>query len=208
MNGVTEDHHPARFPVQYVIRPQTTELHDYRGYAGKITSGVFRKGDAVTVYPSGETSTIEAIESAEKHYDQAISPMSVVLHLATDVDISRGDLIVRSNTQPISTQTVEAMLCWMDAKEFTVGNKYVLQVGTFRTRCSVRDITYQLNVNTYEETEGVDSLKLNDLAKIVLRTAQPVSFDPYATNRATGGAILIDETSNVTVGALMLIGEA
>ncbi|GAB3957893.1 GTP-binding protein [Spirosoma harenae] len=207
-HGETEDHHPARFPVQYVIRPQTADLHDYRGYAGKITSGLFRKGDSITILPSGETSTIDAIEIAEKQYNEAAVPMSVVMHLATDVDISRGDLIVRSNSQPISSQTVEAMLCWMDTKEFKVGNKYVLQVGTFRTRCSVRDIAYQLNVNTYEETEDVESLKLNDLAKVILRTAQPISFDPYPKNRATGGAILIDETSNVTVGALMLVGEA
>ncbi|GAB3013969.1 sulfate adenylyltransferase subunit 1 [Spirosoma pulveris] len=198
----------ARFPVQYVIRPQTPELHDYRGYAGKITSGQFRKGDAITVFPSGETSTIDAIEIAETHLEEAATPMSVVLHLATDVDISRGDLIVRSDSQPLSSQTVEAMLCWMDSKEFKVGNKYVLQVGTFRARCSVREIAYQVNVNTYEQIEGVEQLRLNDLAKVVLRTAQPISFDPYATNRASGGAILIDETSNVTVGALMLVGEA
>lgn len=197
----------ARFPVQYVIRPQTAELHDYRGYAGKITSGQFRKGDSITVFPSGETSIIDAIEIAETHLDEATTPMSVVLHLATDVDISRGDLIVRSDSQPISSQTVEGMLCWMDSEEFTVGNKYVLQVGTFRTRCSVREIAYQLNVNTYEQIEGVQQLRLNDLAKVVLRTAQPISFDPYTTNRASGGAILIDETSNVTVGALMLVGE-
>ncbi len=199
---------PARFPVQYVIRPQTAALPDYRGYAGKITSGTFRKGDAVTVLPSGETSTIDAIEMADKHHDEATAPLSVVLHLADNRDISRGDLIVRSNSLPISSQTVEAMLCWMDAKAFSVGNKYILQVGTARTRCSVRSITYLLNVNTYAHTEGVESLQLNDLAKVVLRTAQPISFDPYARNRATGGAILIDETSNVTVGALMLIGEA
>ncbi|AKD55345.1 sulfate adenylyltransferase subunit 1 [Spirosoma radiotolerans] len=198
----------GRFPVQYVIRPQTPELHDYRGYAGKITSGQFRKGDSITVFPSGETSTIDAIEIAETHLDEAFTPMSVVLHLATDVDISRGDLIVRSDNQPLSSQTVKAMLCWMDSKEFKVGNKYVLQVGTFRTRCSVREIAYQLNVNTYEQIEGVEQLRLNDLAKVVLRTAQPISFDPYTTNRASGGAILIDETSNVTVGALMLVGEA
>ena len=198
----------GRFPVQYVIRPQTADRPDYRGYAGKITSGTFRKGDAITVLPSGETSTIDAIEIADQHYDEATAPMSVVLHLADDRDISRGDLIVRSDSLPVSSQTVEAMLCWMDAKEFKVGNKYVLQAGTARTRCSVREIAYQLNVNTYEHTEGVDNLKLNDLAKVVLRTAQPVSFDPYTNNRATGGAILIDETSNVTVGALMLIGEA
>jgi sulfate adenylyltransferase subunit 1 len=199
---------PGRFPVQYVIRPQTAELHDYRGYAGKIISGLFRQGDAITVFPSGETSTIDAIEIAGTHLDEAEAPQSVVLHLSNDVDISRGDLIVRSDALPTNSQTVEAMLCWMDTKEFKAGNKYVLQVGTSRTRCSVREIAYQLNVNTYEKKEGVDSLKLNDLAKVVLRTAQPISFDPYQQNRATGGAILIDETSNVTVGALMLVGEA
>jgi sulfate adenylyltransferase subunit 1 len=199
---------PGRFPVQYVIRPQTAELHDYRGYAGKITSGLFRKGDSITVLPSGESSTIDAIEIAGTHLDEAEAPQSVVLHLSNDVDISRGDLIVRSDALPTNSQTVEAMLCWMDTKEFKAGNKYVLQVGTSRTRCSVREIAYQLNVNTYEKKEGVDSLKLNDLAKVVLRTAQPISFDSYQQNRATGGAILIDETSNVTVGALMLVGEA
>ncbi|WP_128544013.1 sulfate adenylyltransferase subunit 1 [Larkinella soli] len=198
----------ARFPVQYVIRPQTADLHDYRGYAGKITSGIFRRGDAVTVLPSGETSTIDAIEIAEFQFEEAFAPMSVVLHLADDVDVSRGNLIVKRENQPIVSQNVEAMLCWMDTKELKIGSKYTLQHGTFRTRCVIRNIVYQLNVNTYEETEGVESLKLNDIAKVVLKSAQPVSFDPYAVNRVNGGAILIDETSNVTVGALMFSGEA
>ena len=199
---------PGRFPVQYVIRPQTTELHDYRGYAGKITSGIFRKGDAVTILPSGETSTIDAIEVAEVHLEEAHAPMSVVLHLADDVDVSRGNLIVPSDNQPVVSQNLEAMLCWMDTKELKIGGKYTLQHGTFRTRCVIRDIVYGLNVNTYEQLEGVESLKLNDIAKVILKTAQPVSFDPYQKNRVNGGAILIDETSNVTVGALMLSGEA
>nr|WP_293842120.1 GTP-binding protein [uncultured Arsenicibacter sp.] len=194
----------ARFPVQYVIRPQTPDLHDYGGYAGKITSGIFRKGDAVTVLPSGETSTVEAIEFFEEVKDEAFAPMSVILHLADDIDISRGNLIVKSDSQPVVTQNIEAMLCWMDTKELKVGSKYTLQHGTFRARCVVRDIAYQLNVNTYEETEGVESIKLNDIARVVLKTSQPISFDPYTKNRVNGGAILIDETSNVTVGALML----
>jgi len=198
----------SRFPVQYVIRPQTAELHDYRGYAGKVASGSFRPGDAVTILPSGETSTIDAIEFAGDHLAEAVASQSVILHLADDVDISRGDLLVRTNSQPITTQTAEAMLCWMDSKELRVGNKYVLQVGTARTRCSVREIAYQLNVNTYAHNEDAQVLRLNDMGKITLRTAQPISFDPYPENRATGGAILIDETSNVTVGALMLIGDA
>ncbi|AQG78774.1 sulfate adenylyltransferase subunit 1 [Spirosoma montaniterrae] len=207
---ISDDVNPAqgRFPVQYVIRPQTAELPDYRGYAGKVTSGTFRVGDAITVLPSGETSVIDGIELAGQSLQEAGASQSVILHLADDVDISRGDLIVRTDNQPVTSQTIEAMLCWMDTKPLSVGSKYVLQVGTARTRCSVRQIAYQLNVDTYDHTEDVDSLKLNDLANVVLRTAQPISFDPYQQNRATGGAILIDETSNVTVGALMLVGEA
>ena len=180
-DGEPRDHHPARpglarFPVQYVIRPQTADLPDYRGYAGKITSGLFRKGDAVTVLPSGATSTIDAIEIAEEQLDEAATPMSVVLHLATDIDISRGDLIVRSDNPPLSSQSIEAMLCWMDTKEFKTGNKYILQVGTSRTRCSIREISYQLNIETYEQIEGVESLKLNDLAKsgVTHRPTRPV----------------------------------
>ncbi len=198
----------SRFPVQYVIRPQTAEFPDYRGYAGKVASGSFRPGDAITILPSGETSTIDAIELGGHHLTEAVASQSVILHLADDVDISRGDLVVRTNSQPLTTQTVEAMLCWMDTKELRVGNKYVLQVGTARTRCSVREIAYQLNVNTYAHNKEAGLLRLNDMGKVTLRTAQPISFDPYPGNRATGGAILIDETSNVTVGALMLIGDA
>ncbi|MEZ0610701.1 sulfate adenylyltransferase subunit 1 [Fibrella sp. WM1] len=204
----TTNHTLGRFPVQYVLRPQTAELPDYRGYAGKITSGTFRLGEAVTVLPSGETSTISRIESNEQDIQEATVNQSVILHLADNVDVSRGDLIVPSATQPVVSQTVEAMLCWMDTKTFSVGSKYVLQVGTSRTRCVVREIPYQLNIETYEQVTDVESLKLNDLARVVLKTAQPIAFDPYSQNRANGGAILIDETSNVTVGALMLEGEA
>jgi sulfate adenylyltransferase subunit 1 len=198
----------SRLPVQLVIRPQTAELPDYRGYAGKITSGTFHVDQAVTVLPSGEQSTISRIESGEQDVQEAGVNQAVILHLADNIDVSRGDLIVPSSSQPLLSQNVEAMLCWMDTKSFSVGSKYVLQVGTSRTRCSVRAIPYQLNIETYEQIEGVDTLKLNDLARVVLRTAQPIAFDPYGHNRANGGAILIDETSNVTVGALMLQGEA
>ncbi|MBO0951116.1 sulfate adenylyltransferase subunit 1 [Fibrella forsythiae] len=198
----------GRLPVQLVIRPQTAELPDYRGYAGKINSGSFYVGEAVTVLPSGESSTISRIETNEQDVQVAHVNQSVILHLADNIDISRGDLIVPSANQPVLSQDVDAMLCWMDTKTLSLGSKYVLQVGTSRTRCSVRAIPYQLNIETYEQIEGVDTLKLNDLARVVLRTAQPVAFDPYGQNRANGGAILIDETSNVTVGALMLQGEA
>ncbi|WP_375445346.1 sulfate adenylyltransferase subunit 1 [uncultured Fibrella sp.] len=203
-----DDQTLGRLPVQLVIRPQTAELPDYRGYAGKITSGSFRVGEPVTVLPSGESSTISRIETNEQDVPEAHVNQSVILHLADNIDVSRGDLIVPSANQPVLSQNVDAMLCWMDTKTLAVGSKYVLQVGTSRTRCSVRAIPYQLNIETYEQIEGVDTLKLNDLARVVLRTAQPVAFDPYGYNRANGGAILIDETSNVTVGALMLQGEA
>ena len=197
----------GRFPVQYVIRPQTPELPDYRGYAGKINSGTFRVGDTITVLPSGQTSTISRIEQNEQDISEAIASQSVILHLADDIDISRGDLIVTAD-HPTVSQNVEGMLCWMDSKELKVGSKYVLQVGTARTRCSIKAIPYQLNIETYEHIEDVESLTLNALARVVLRTAQPIAFDPYIQNRFNGGAILIDETSNVTVGAVMLEGEA
>jgi sulfate adenylyltransferase subunit 1 len=204
----TTNHTIGRFSVQLVIRPQTADLPDYRGYAGKITSGSFRVGEAITVLPSGETSTLTRIETNETDVPEAAVGQSVILHLADNVDISRGDLIVPSGTLPVVGQQIEAMLCWMDTKAFSVGSKYILQVGTSRTRCVVREIPYQLNIETYEHVPDAESLKLNDLARVVLKTAQPIAFDPYTLNRANGGAILIDETSNVTVGALMLQGEA
>jgi sulfate adenylyltransferase subunit 1 len=207
--GDTMSQTMGRFPVQLVIRPQTAELPDYRGYAGKITSGTFRVGEGLTVLPSGETSTITRLEIAEQDVPEATVNQSIILHLADNIDISRGDLLVPSGTvPPVVSQEVEAMLCWMDTKVLSVGSKYVLQVGTSRTRCVVREIPYQLNIETYERVPDVDSLKLNDLARVVLKTAQPIAFDPYPQNRFTGGAILIDETSNVTVGALMLQGKA
>ncbi len=208
LEGVSVDYgsgtDDARFSVQYVIRPQTTELHDYRGYAGRIQSGSLRKGDAVTVLPSGQQSHIAAIEVYGKEAPGATAPQSVTILLTDDIDISRGDLIVPSGSLPIVSQDIETLICWMDDhKELKPGNKYALQHGTSRVRCSVRSIDYKVDINTYEE-QDVDSLKLNDVAKIVLRTAKPVPFDPYSKNRSNGGAILIDETSNVTVGACML----
>ena len=198
----------GRFPVQYVIRPQTAELPDYRGYAGRIESGQFRTGDAVTVLPSGETSTIERIEFFEESLPEAGAGQSVILHLANDVDISRGDLIVSAENPPMLSQNLDGMICWMDSKPLAVGSKYLLQHGTARVRCVVREIPYRLDVETYDQIANPDELKLNDMARVVLKTARPVPFDPYSANRSNGAAILIDETSHVTVGALMLAGEA
>lgn len=195
----------ARFPVQYVIRPQTEALHDYRGYAGKVISGIYKKGDAVTVLPSGATSTISAIETdGGKLVDEAFAPQAIVLHLADDVDISRGDVIVQSKDVPQTANELEVLLCWMDSKPLVAGNKYLLQINSTRVRSVVKDIEFRLDVNSLEKKYAPSQVGLNDIVKAVIKTAQPVVYDSYAALRASGGAILIDETSNVTVGACMI----
>lgn len=196
----------GRFSVQYVIRPQTEAFHDYRGYAGRIQSGTFRRGDRITVYPSEQTSAIEKIELGGQEVEEGYASQSVTLLLSDDIDISRGDLLVTSDHQPPTlSQDLETLICWMDdRKELKVGSKFSLQHGTSRTRCSVRSIDYRVDINTYEQIEDAESLKLNDVARVVLRTASPIAYDPYLKNRANGAAILIDETSNVTVGACMV----
>lgn len=194
-----------RMVVQYVLRPQTEELHDYRGYAGRIQSGSFKKGDKIVVLPSGQSSTIDKIELFGEEVEEAAAPQSVTLLLTSDIDLSRGDSIVAESNQPTVSQDIEMTLCWMDdRKELKVGNKYTLQHGTTRTRCSVKAIEYGIDINTYEEKDDVETLKLNDVAKVLVRTAQPIAYDSYQINRANGAAILIDETSNITVGACLL----
>jgi len=194
----------ARFPVQYVIRPQTPELHDYRGYAGKIISGIYRKGDVVTIQPSGLQSTIKAIELGGKEVEEAFAPQSVIIHLEDDIDISRGDIIVKSDNQPKLSQELEVFLCWMDNKPLVPGNKYWLQLNSRVVRSVVRSIEYKLDVNTLRKEYGVASAGLNDVIRATIKTASPVPYDAYNSLRENGGAILIDETSHVTVGACMI----
>jgi sulfate adenylyltransferase subunit 1 len=194
----------ARFPVQYVIRPQTDDLHDYRGYAGKVISGIYRKGDKVTVFPSGVSSSIKSIELGGKEVDEAFAPQSVILHLEDDVDISRGDLIALSDNSPKTEQELEVLLCWMDNKPLIPGNKYLLQINSRLVRAAVRRIEYKLDVNTLKKEAHPQQAQLNDVIKASIRTASPVSFDAYRDLRVNGGAILIDETSHVTVGACMI----
>ena len=194
----------ARFPVQYVIRPQTDDLHDYRGYAGKIISGIYKKGDAVTVQPSGVTSRISAIEINGKQVEEAFAPQSVVLHLEDDIDISRGDLIVKSDNQPKTAQELEVLLCWMDNKPLVPGNSYLLQINSRVVKSKVKEIEYRLDVNTLQKQTGVTSAALNDVIRATIKTASPIAYDPYQQLRENGGAILIDETSRVTVGACMI----
>lgn len=194
----------ARFPVQYVIRPQTEDLHDYRGYAGKINSGIYKKGDLVTVLPAGTTSTIKAIEHNGKEVDEAFAPQSVVLHLEDDIDISRGDLIVKNEHPPIVTNEIEALLCWMDQKALVPGNKYLLQINSKQVRSVIKDISYRLDVHSLEQIASPDKVALNDIVKVTIKTAGPIAYDAYQDLRTNGGAILIDETSHVTVGACMI----
>lgn len=194
----------ARFPVQYVIRPQTEALHDYRGYAGKLVSGVYKKGDAVTILPSGITSTISAIETGGKEVDEAFAPQSIILHLADDIDISRGDVIVKSTDLPQVEQELEVLLCWMDSKPLTAGKKYLLQLNSAVVKSVVKEIEYKIDVNTLERLAAPEQAGLNDIVKVVIKTAKPLVFDQYKKLRVNGGAILIDETSHVTVGACMI----
>jgi len=194
----------ARFPVQYVIRPQTEELHDYRGYAGKVISGIYKKGDKIKVLPSGLYGTIKSVETGGKEIDEAFAPQSVVIQLEEDIDISRGDVLVKENDLPKLSNEFEVLLCWMDSKPLLPGNKYHLQLNSRLVRSIVRDIEYKLNVNTLEKEYSPSHVGLNDIVKATIKTASDLPYDSYTDIQANGGAILIDETSNVTVGACMI----
>lgn len=190
----------ARFPVQYVIRPQSEEYHDYRGYAGKITSGIYKVGDSVTVLPSGTESKISAIEIDQKQVEEAFAPQSVILHLENNIDISRGDLIVKSNDLPNLQQELEVLVCWMGDKPLKSGSKYLIQNNTTQVKAVIKDIEYKLDVNTLEKHK-VEQVSLNEIVKLKLKTAKPFAFDSYKDLASNGGIIFIDETSFVTVGA-------
>lgn len=195
----------ARFPVQYVIRPQTAALHDYRGYAGKINSGVYRRADKVTVLPCGLQSAIRAIEVSGKEVEEAFAPQSAILHLENDIDVSRGDMIVLSNDLPQQANELDLLLCWMDNKPLLPGNRYLFQLNNKLTRSIVKTIEYKLDVNTLEQQPAPATVGLNDIVQLRLKTASPVFFDAYKELRSAGAAILIDETSNLTVGACMIL---
>lgn len=199
------DFSEPRFPVQYVIRPQSEDLHDYRGYAGKILSGTYKKGDEITVLPDGIDSVIEAVEVHGEEVDIAFAPQSAVLRLRDDIDINRGDVIVSRNSTPLVSQDIEATLCWMDTKPLVPGNRYLLQVQSRRVRCIVKEINYKLDVNTLERLEDAEKAGLNDIVRVTLKTAAPIVYDHYTSLRANGGAILIDETAHTTVAGCMLI---
>jgi len=196
----------VRFPVQYVIRPQSTTVTDYRGYAGQVASGVLKPGDEVMVLPSGLTSTIAAIDTADGPVDEAFPPMSVTVRLSDEIDISRGDMICRPHNAPAVAQDIEAMICWMDeTAALRVGAKYTIKHTTRTARTVVRGLQYRLDVNTLHRDETAPELGLNEIGRVRLRTTVPLLADEYRRNRTTGGFILIDESTNRTVGAGMII---
>ena len=196
----------ARFPVQYVIRPMSNEYHDYRGYAGRISGGIFKKGDAITVMPAGLTSKIKSIDNGEGvSLDEAFAPMSVTLTLEDEIDISRGDMIVKSDNKTEATQDIDVMICWLNEKPLQPNGKYALKHTSKDVRAVVKDIQYKVNINTLEKIEGDKAIGLNDIAKLSLKTTAPLSIDKYNKNRYTGSIILIDEATNVTVGAGMIV---
>lgn len=199
------NHEDARFPVQYVIRPQTDEFHDYRGYAGLVESGVFKPGDEIVALPSGFKSKIKTIDFNGKHLDIAFPPMSVTMTIENDIDISRGDMIVKADNLPQTGQDVELMVCWLNDKKLIPGGKYAIKHTSKEARCIIKEVKYKVDINTLEKKEDEKEVGLNDIARIVIRTTAPLFFDSYAKNRTTGSLILIDEGTNVTVGACMII---
>ena len=203
--GSDHNHVDCRFPVQYVIRPQSKEYPDYRGYSGRIEGGVFKKGDEVTVLPSGFTSKIKSIDTFNGPIDEAFSPMSVCITLEDNIDISRGDMLVRENNQPNSEQDIDMMVCWMNAKKMIPRGKYTIRHTTQTVRCIIKDVKYKINIDTLHRNEDDKELGLNDIGRISIRTTRALFSDSYRRNRNTGSIILIDEATNETVAAGMII---
>src|SRR6186713_1100680 len=198
------NHIDARFQVQFVIRPQTDDLHDYRGYAGKVISGIYRKGDKVKILPAGIDTSIAKLETGGIEVDEVFAPQSVVIQLADDIDIGRGDTIARVDDLPVAGSELEVVLCWMDEKPLKAGNRYFLQHNSRLVKAVVRQIEYKLDVNTLQKQAVDGSVKLNEVVKATIKTAAPLVYDAYDIIPENGSAILIDETSNSTVAALLL----
>jgi sulfate adenylyltransferase subunit 1 len=209
LETTTIDHKPddekMRFPVQYVIRPVSNRFHDFRGYAGRLSGGVLRKGATVAVMPSGQCSTVVAINQCEKELDEAFTPDSVTVQLADDIDVSRGDIIVNENEKPSVSQDIRTMVCWFNENPLHVNNRYIIMHATKETVGIVKTIENVVNINTLELESGGVTLNMNEIASVRIKTAQPLVFDPYRTNRTTGSLIFIDPDTFETVGAGMII---
>ena len=196
----------VRFPIQWVIRPQAAEHPDYRGYAGQVAGGVLRPGDEVVALPSGKTTRIARVEQLDRILEAAFPPMSVTIHLEDNLDLSRGDLLCAPGNQPIVGQDLDAMICWMADRPLAPKGRYALKHTTRWTRAIASELLYRLDINSGQRVEGIESFGSNDLGRVRLRTTTPLIYDPYERNRTTGSFILVDEATNATVGAGMLLG--
>ena len=194
----------CRFPVQTVIRPHSNEYHDYRGYAGRIAGGVFKPGDDVIVMPSGFSSKIKTIDTYEGEVEEAFPPMSVSITLEDDIDVGRGDMIVRPNNQPHSSQDLDIMLCWLNNNPPMLRAKYVIRHTTNEARCMIKEVLYKIDINTLHRNKSDSEIKVNDIARVRIRTTTPLFIDNYEVNRNTGSIVLIDEMTNETVAAGMI----
>ncbi|HRY33978.1 MAG TPA: GTP-binding protein [Bacteroidales bacterium] len=204
---IASDHNftDARFPVQCVIRPMSDEYHDYRAYAGRVAGGVFAKGDEVIVLPSGLRSRVKSVDFFTASLEKAFPPMSVTLSLEDDIDISRGDMIVKPDQMPLAGQDHEVMLCWFNPKPLRTGARYILRHATSEVRALIKQIHYKVNVNTLEHVGGCTELNMNDIACVGLKTTRALYYDPYRRNRISGSLILIDEATHETVAAGMIL---
>ena len=202
--GSDRNHVQARFPVQWVIRPHSDEHHDFRGYAGRVAGGVFKPGDEVQVLPSGFTSEIESIHTADGPMDEVFAPFSCSLLLKDDIDVSRGDMIVKINNPPNRGQDIEAMLCWFSDKKMMIRGKYSLRHTTKEVKAIVNDLQYKININTLRKIEDDKEFEMNEIGRVSIRTSAPIYFDSYENNRTTGSFILVDDMTNETVAAGMI----
>lgn len=195
----------ARFPVQTVLRPQSQSHRDYRGYAGRVASGVLRVGDEITVMPSGFTSKIKTIDTFEKEIEEAFAPMSVSITLEDDIDISRGDMIVRTKNKPEAAQDIEVMLCWLQNSSAKPRTKYSIRHTSNEQMAMIKEVVYKIDINSLERKTDDKELNMNDICKVILRTTKPLMVDSYRENRTTGSLILIDDATNETVAAGMIV---
>jgi len=203
--GSDNNHIDCRFPVQYVIRPQSDEFHDYRGYAGRIASGVFKPGDDIMVLPSGFTSKIKSIDTFDGPVEEAFAPMSVTITLEDDIDVSRGDMLVRPHNQPETGQDIEMIMCWLNNKPMNPNAKYLIMHTSRDAKAVIKEINYKIDINTLHRIEDDKIINMNDIARVRLRTTSPLFYDSYGKNRNTGSLILIDEGTKETVAAGMVI---
>lgn len=196
---------PARFPVQYVVRPQSDNFHDYRAYAGRLASGEIKVGDKVTILPSFTESTVKAIDEADKPLDKAIAPQSVAIRLSDNVDVSRGDMIVKSDSLPRTDANISLLVCWLNPRPLSIGAKYIIRHTTDEVFGFIKDVYFKVNINTLENIVDDKIIKMNDISHILIKTSKPLKYDLYSENRKTGSLVIIDEATYETVGAGMIV---